>query len=110
MFHVPDSPNPPMPSSGPAPKSADIVSLESQVERLLMITEALWDILKEQHGYTNDELMRRVALIDLKDGKLDGKVARTGPAQCPKCQRVLNRRHMQCIYCGEQIVQDPFGR
>ncbi|HYF52241.1 MAG TPA: hypothetical protein VEJ63_22730 [Planctomycetota bacterium] len=110
MFYTPVRTNPPASTSGPAPKSADVVSLEFQVERLLMITEALWEILKEKHGYTNDELMKRVALIDLKDGKLDGKVARTGPTQCPKCQRVLNRRHLQCIYCGEQIVQDPFGR
>ena len=90
-------------------KSA-VESVSHEVERLLMITEALWDILKEKHGYSDDDLMRRVAEIDMKDGKLDGKVAKTGPASCPKCSRPMNRRHSACIYCGEQIVQHPFGR
>jgi hypothetical protein len=92
------------------PKSSEVVILEFQVERLLMITEALWDVLKEKHGYSDGELMKRVAMIDLKDGKLDGKVAKSEPSQCPKCQRALNRRHLFCIYCGEQVVQDPFAR
>ncbi|MCZ7644810.1 MAG: hypothetical protein M5U26_05930 [Planctomycetota bacterium] len=76
----------------------------------MMIGEALWEILKEHHGYSDEDLMRRVAKIDLKDGKLDGKVAKTAPVQCPRCSRILNKRHALCIYCGEQIVHPPFAR
>ena len=84
--------------------------LEYQVERLLMITEALWQILKEQHGYTDDELIERVARIDLKDGKLDGKVASSGPVKCRKCERTTASRHPKCIYCGTPVIKDPFAR
>ena len=49
--------------------------MKSDVERLLMITEALWQILKEQHGYDDNELIKRIVTIDMRDGKLDGKVA-----------------------------------
>ncbi|MBE7463713.1 MAG: hypothetical protein HS116_09430 [Planctomycetes bacterium] len=94
----------------PVKRSEDLARLEHDVERLLMISEALWEILKQHHGYSDDDLMRRVAQIDLKDGKLDGKVAKTQPVQCPRCTRTINRRHSICIYCGEQIVQHPFQR
>ena len=30
--------------------------MQSDIERLLMITEALWSMVKEHHGYTDDEL------------------------------------------------------
>ena len=89
---------------------SEIYSLSDEVERLMMISEALWEMLKEKNGYTDDDLMRRVAAIDMKDGKLDGKVAKSTPAECPKCKRVLNRRHTACIYCGEPVVQHPFRR
>jgi len=93
-----------------AASDVQVGRLPLDVERLLMITEALWEILKEKHGYTDDELMRRVALIDLRDGKLDGKVACAEPMQCPKCHRVLNKRHVRCIYCGVEVAQNPFQR
>ena len=94
----------------PQGSAARVQDLEFQVERLLMISEALWGLLKEKHGYSDGDLINRVAMIDLKDGKLDGRVAKTEPQQCPKCARPLNRRHSACIYCGTQIVQEPFTR
>ena len=102
-------------STGPSQSSVndaktDIAMLEHEVERLLMITEALWQILKEKHGCDEEELMRRVAVIDLADGKLDGKVAKSPPMECPGCQRALNRRHHTCLYCGTQFVPPPFAR
>jgi hypothetical protein len=109
MFHPPSLPVSQWNPKADAVKS-DVMSLELELERLLMLTEALWQIIKEHHGYTDDELIRRVAMIDLKDGVLDGRVAKSPPAQCPKCHRPLNKRHVTCIYCGTQMVQDPFAR
>ena len=48
--------------------------------------------------------------IDLKDGKLDGRVAPTPPVPCPKCQRVLAKNRARCLFCGEPIAADPFQR
>jgi len=84
--------------------------LEYQVERLLMITEALWDILKEKHGYEDEELIKRVGLIDLKDGKLDGKVEKSGPQTCNNCGRKNAPHHAKCIYCSRPLIKSPFTR
>lgn len=103
-------------SSGSA--SADSASarlgtelIRADIEKLLMITEALWTILKEQLGYTDDKLIQMIQKIDLRDGKLNGKVARsTERSTCPQCGRVLIRNHPVCLYCGAVAKQKPFER
>ena len=75
--------------------------MQFEIDRLLMITEALWMILKEQHGYDDAELQRRVTEIDMRDGKLDGKVAKTAPVKCPSCGKTLQKKRPRCIYCGQ---------
>ena len=75
-----------------------------------MITEALWTILKEKHGYGDDELVRRIEEIDFRDDKLDGRVAPSPPKPCPKCNQPLAKRRLSCIYCGTVTTRDPFER
>ncbi|MBN1268285.1 MAG: hypothetical protein JXB04_01750 [Kiritimatiellae bacterium] len=89
-------------------EEADLLRLDN--ERLLMITEALWGIIKEQHELTDDELFKRVVEIDLRDGRLDGKVAAKEPPKCPHCGRPLPRRRPMCIYCGKPVKMDVFQR
>lgn len=89
---------------------SDVELLKSEVERLLMISEALWGMLKEQHGYTDNVLTERIRSIDMKDGKLDGRVAKAGPAACPSCGRTLSRLRPVCMYCGADGGRDPFAR
>ena len=84
--------------------------VEQQVERLLMITEALWNMVKEQHGYTDEDLMERVRAIDMQDGKIDGKVAPSAARTCPACKRPVSSRHFLCIYCGRPLSGDLFAR
>ena len=86
--------------------------IQCDVEKLFMITEALWTILKEKHGCTDAELVRRVQEIDLRDGKLDGKVAKVKP-DCPKCGRKLMGKRPVCLYCGAEVTRGdlaPFSR
>jgi hypothetical protein len=88
----------------------EVEGLEYDVERLLMVTEALWTILKEHHGYDDNELIRRVAEIDVRDGRLDGRLAKQPPPGCPHCNRTLIRRRPFCMYCGKPVATDPFQR
>lgn len=88
----------------------ELEGVEFNVEKLLMITEALWTILKEQLGYEDDELIKRIQEIDMRDGKLDGKVKSSVNAPCPKCNRVLIGKLPKCLYCGTEVERDPFER
>ncbi len=91
-----------------AQRKAD--ALEGDVERLLMITEALWGILKEQLNYEDDELMRRIQEIDMRDGTLDGKVSKQAPKKCKSCNRTVMKKRPQCLYCGHVNQAELFER
>lgn len=84
--------------------------LQGDVERLLMITEALWTLMKKEHGYTDADLIRLIAQIDARDGRIDGKVAATPPAPCASCGRIPAKHRPTCIYCGKPLIAPPFDR
>jgi DNA-directed RNA polymerase subunit RPC12/RpoP len=88
---------------------ADIRELQTQVDRLSLLTEALWRLLQEKTGITEEELVRKVYEVDMEDGKLDGKKAKNKlPLNCPKCGLKTPARRPTCIYCGAPILIKPF--
>ena len=88
---------------------AEVAVLRQDVERLLMISEALWSFLKKEHGYTDDQLAEKVTEIDLRDGQLDGKTTQPAAAPCPQCGRVNAARRPRCIYCGTPLPVTLFA-
>ena len=94
----------------PRETPGEIFQLRLDIEGLLMISEALWGVLKEKHGYTDEELLRRVADIDLRDGKSDGRVAPEPPSPCPHCGYTIRKRRPTCLYCGKPVGSTPFAR
>lgn len=101
----------PRPSIAPGIEQR-IAELEMRFNRLALVTHSLWDLLKDRHGYTEEELRDWVTLTDLKDGQLDGRVRLTRPPQnCLKCNRVVSRAFSRCMYCGEiALGGDAFDR
>ncbi len=85
-------------------------SIQADIEKLFMITEALWIILKEEHGYTEETLHQLIHDIDMQDGRQDGKVAKQQNPSCPQCGRTLIGKQTTCIYCGTAVTRDPFER
>lgn len=88
--------------------SQKVDDLAARCDQLVMVCEAMWTILRDKLGVTDEELVTRVNDIDLSDGKLDGKVRKTA-VSCPKCGRTIARRFQKCIYCGQPVVHDPFA-
>lgn len=80
------------------------------IERLLLLTEALWSLLKEEHGYEDEELVRRVLEIDSRDGRIDGRLAAKPPEDCPHCNRPVPSERRYCLYCGEPVPVQLFAR
>ena len=87
-----------------------VEALQSEVDRLLMITEALWLLLKKERGYDDKVLADTIAEIDLRDGQRDGRVAKTPPKPCPSCGRNLVKRRPTCLYCGRPVPVETFAR
>jgi len=85
--------------------------LRRDVERLLLITEAMWTLLKEQHGYTDEKLVQLMTQVNLRDRQPDGPGAKAAAESCSRCGRTLVKNLAACMYCGQPVVlKNPFAR
>jgi hypothetical protein len=80
--------------------------IQHDIDRLLMLTEALWLFVKEQHGYSDEDLVKVITEIDQRDSQLPKHV----PVTCPACGRLNSGKRANCLYCGKPIPMDPFAR
>ncbi len=79
-----------------------------QLERLKLVNQAMWSLIKEQTALQDEDLLSRVTELDLQDGCLDGRVTKSAP-DCPKCGAKMSRKFNRCLFCGEAIpAGDPF--
>ena len=90
--------------------TTQVLFMKQDIERLLMITEALWTLLQKAHGYKDDDLKNVINEIDLRDGVLDGLVNIKTKVECPSCHRASTARQTKCMYCGTVLVHNPFER
>ncbi|HTQ12076.1 MAG TPA: hypothetical protein VMI31_18580 [Fimbriimonadaceae bacterium] len=98
---------PPVPSSGVQP-AAQLTTLQHRVDSLELACAALWKLLKEQHGFTDEQLKAIIQQIDAADGAADGKITNQGGV-CPHCQhRILSRTSTKCLWCGAPLDTAPF--
>jgi len=84
--------------------------MKHDINRLLMITEALWGFLKKEHGYSVEELIQAINEIDMRDGELGGRPGGSAPVICPACGRANSGKRPLCIYCGQPVPTNPFAR
>jgi hypothetical protein len=78
---------------------SDVQVLRTAIERLVLVNRALWEIIAESQGLTEEDLLSKVNEIDLRDGVLDGKI-REPVKKCASCGKVLQQGYIKCIYCG----------
>lgn len=88
--------------------TTDVKALRDQVERLCMLNQAMWELVSEKLGLTDADLEKKAVEVDLRDGKLDGKMT-AHPVRCPQCGRVSNSRHKKCMYCNMEFEGSAFG-
>ncbi len=73
--------------------------LKHDIDRLMMITEALWTFMKKEHGYTDDTLATAISAIDLRHSGAN----KEAQEKCPSCGRMVSAHRRLCIYCGNVI-------
>jgi ribosomal protein L32 len=81
--------------------------LEANLAKSMMINEALWELIRDQHGLTEKDLHKKLYEVDMRDGVLDGKHQRKA-VECPNCGHTVSPRHPACIYCGQVIDESVF--
>lgn len=79
-----------------------VKALEEEIDSVTLILMAMWELLGKSNGFYMKDLEARIEEIDLRDGKLDGKLD-PNPARCPECSHALHDRRKVCIYCGTPI-------
>ncbi len=93
----------------PQSGNESVKELKQELERLSLICEALWEIVKEKQGLEDIDLIEHMTRLDLMDGKYDGKKDTVQPpVPCRRCGRILAGHHMTCLYCGETRMHKPF--
>ncbi|MBI2421653.1 MAG: hypothetical protein HYV27_02405 [Candidatus Hydrogenedentes bacterium] len=87
---------------------ANIKELQHQVERLSLMNQAMWELIRERAGLTDADLEAKAREVDLRDGLADGRLS-TIAVKCPSCMRVCNSKHHKCLYCGQLFEKPLFG-
>jgi hypothetical protein len=89
-------------AAGPAGSVAgEISDVNTRINRLLLVVEALWELLKQQ-GWTDEHLIAKIQELDEADGVVDG--AHTPrPVKCAKCDSMVEAGRKSCAFCGEPV-------
>jgi hypothetical protein len=83
---------------------------QHDIDRLLLITEALWTFMKQEHGYTDDKLVQLIQQIDQRKTSALGVAVKDPPVTCPACGRPNMASRFACMYCGNRLPTNPFAR
>ena len=84
--------------------------LRQRVELLALANQALFEILQDRLGLTEEEVLARMAEIDARDGAKDGKIT-PRVTDCPRCRRKVSTNRQKCMFCGELVLAgSPFER
>lgn len=93
--------NPP-PQSPKLPSTEAITQLERRVNRLSLVCQAMWEMIRENTNITDQQLADKVLEVDLRDGQTDGRIA-PASEECPNCHKPTNSRRPTCLSCGVEL-------
>jgi len=79
-----------------------IRDLEFSLNRMALVSQAVWELLSSRLGIPESELLARISEIDLRDGVADGRMS-AQVSHCSDCGRPVNTKRSRCIYCGTAI-------
>jgi len=81
-----------------------MIDVDERIDRLTLLVEAMWSLLREQ-GLTDEDLAARLMELDQSDGTLDGR--RTpAPSTCRSCGSKVAAGLTACQFCGTAVLSD----
>lgn len=83
--------------------SARISNLESKLETLSLITEAMWELLNKNHIEQSELIEMIVKVKDRKKDKAKEKLT------CNKCNMTVPATLDKCMYCGGHLDGEPYA-
>ncbi len=78
----------------------DYVELHERMDRLALVTRAMWTLIAEKMGVADADLLKRMADLDASDGTMDGRV--TAPQVRCSCGAIVSRKFNRCLFCGKE--------
>lgn len=79
--------------------------LDERIDRLLLLVEAMWALLREQ-GLSDEDLMAKVVELDEADGVADGRHT-PQPTACRGCGAKVAAGLTACQFCGRELEVQP---
>ena len=83
--------------------SSSVARLTSQLDTLVLANQAMWEILVDRLDVTEEQLIKKMHEVDLRDGKLDGKIRKTELTQCEDCGHKVSANRAECYWCGSRL-------
>ncbi|GAA5445185.1 hypothetical protein Misp06_03382 [Microbulbifer sp. NBRC 101763] len=82
---------------------SSVRELEEKVDRLSLLCHALFEELERSTGFSESQLKEKMAEIDLRDGKLDGKFDPISGKNCLDCGHKIRKSRPNCFWCGASL-------
>lgn len=85
----------------------ELDGIDQRIDRLALLCEAMWELVCETTGLTNEHLEYKIAQLDASDGRNDLKRQKTSTA-C-SCGAMVPAKSMLCQFCGAAApARSPF--
>ena len=75
---------------------------KQDIEELTLACQAMWELLRDHLGFTDENLKAKIIVIDARDGVVDGKIG-AELIDCPHCGQRASTMKPNCVYCGQSL-------
>lgn len=79
-------------------------TLKRRLDVMALANQALFEILQSRLDISEEEVIMRMAEIDLRDGKKDGKIS-PRVVSCARCGRKVSTARLRCMFCNESVTE-----
>ncbi|HBC88036.1 MAG TPA: hypothetical protein DCZ94_13890 [Lentisphaeria bacterium] len=73
--------------------------LRDEIHHLTIITQAMWELLREKTGTTDEDLRKKITEVEFEKAK----AYTSSTSKCKNCSRPVSVKSKTCVFCGEKI-------